>query len=46
MSIQWFPGHMTRTKKLISANLKKVDMVVEILDARAPLASRIPFWTS
>ena len=42
MSIQWFPGHMTRTKKLITENLKKVDMVVEILDARAPLASRNP----
>ncbi|MBF9014746.1 MULTISPECIES: ribosome biogenesis GTPase YlqF [unclassified Oceanispirochaeta] len=42
MSIQWFPGHMTRTKKLIRENLKKVDMVIEILDARAPLASRNP----
>ncbi len=42
MSIQWFPGHMTRTKKLINENLKKVDMVIEILDARAPLASRNP----
>ena len=42
MSIQWFPGHMTRTKKLILENLKKVDMVIEILDARAPLASRNP----
>lgn len=42
MSIQWFPGHMTRTKKLITENLRKVDMVVEILDARAPLASRNP----
>lgn len=42
MSIQWFPGHMTRTKKLIIENLKKVDMVIEILDARAPLASRNP----
>ncbi|MDC7234000.1 MAG: ribosome biogenesis GTPase YlqF [Spirochaetales bacterium] len=42
MSIQWFPGHMTRTKKLITENLKKVDVVIEILDARAPLASRNP----
>ena len=42
MAIQWFPGHMTKTKKLISENLKKVDMVIEIVDARAPLASRNP----
>jgi len=42
MSIQWFPGHMTRTKKLILENLKKVDMIIEVLDARAPLASRNP----
>ena len=42
MPIQWFPGHMTKTTKLIRENLKKVDMVIEILDARAPLASRNP----
>ncbi len=42
MAIQWFPGHMTKTKKIIKENLKKVDMVIEILDARAPLASRNP----
>ncbi len=42
MAIQWFPGHMTKTKKLIKENLKKVDMVIEIVDARAPLASRNP----
>ena len=46
MSIQWFPGHMTRTKKLILENLKKVDMVIEVLDARAPLASRNPLLES
>ncbi len=46
MSIQWFPGHMTRTKKLIQENLKKVDMVIEVLDARAPLASRNPLLES
>ncbi|OQY32864.1 MAG: ribosome biogenesis GTPase YlqF [Spirochaetaceae bacterium 4572_59] len=42
MAIQWFPGHMTKTKKLIKENLKKMDMVIEIVDARAPLASRNP----
>lgn len=42
MEIQWFPGHMTKTKKLIKENLKNVDVVVEVLDARAPLSSRNP----
>ncbi len=42
MNIQWFPGHMAKTRRLISENLKLVDLVVEILDARAPLSSRNP----
>ena len=41
-TIQWFPGHMARTRRLISENLKKVDAVIEILDARIPLSSRNP----
>ncbi len=40
--IQWFPGHMAKTRRLISANLSMVDAVVEILDARTPLSSRNP----
>ncbi len=40
--IQWFPGHMAKTRRLISANLKLVDAVVEIVDARTPLSSRNP----
>lgn len=40
--IQWFPGHMAKTRRLIAANLKLVDAVVEIVDARAPLSSRNP----
>ncbi|MDE7098144.1 MAG: ribosome biogenesis GTPase YlqF [Ruminococcus sp.] len=40
--IQWFPGHMAKTKRAISANLKLVDAVVEIIDARTPLSSRNP----
>lgn len=40
--IQWFPGHMAKTRRLISANLKLVDAVAEIVDARAPLSSRNP----
>ncbi len=41
-SIQWFPGHMAKTRRMITANLKYVDAVVEITDARIPLSSRNP----
>lgn len=40
--IQWFPGHMAKTKRLINENIKKVDLVIEVLDARAPGASGNP----
>lgn len=40
--IQWFPGHMTKTRRLIKANLSLVDAVVEILDARIPMSSQNP----
>ena len=40
--IQWFPGHMAKTRRMISENLKNVDIVIEILDARIPYASRNP----
>ena len=40
--IQWFPGHMAKTRRLITSNLSLVDAVVEILDARTPLSSRNP----
>ncbi len=40
--IQWFPGHMAKTRRLISENLKNVDLVLEILDARIPYSSRNP----
>lgn len=41
-NIQWFPGHMAKTRRMISENLKNVDIVIEILDARIPLSSRNP----
>lgn len=41
-SIQWFPGHMAKTRRLIGANLKLVDLVLEITDARIPQSSRNP----
>lgn len=40
--IQWFPGHMAKTRRLIASNLSLVDAVVEIVDARSPLSSRNP----
>ena len=41
-NIQWFPGHMTKTKRKIQASLKLVDCVAEIIDARIPISSRNP----
>ncbi len=41
-NIQWFPGHMTKTKRQIQASLKLVDAVAEIVDARIPVSSRSP----
>ncbi|WP_217597919.1 ribosome biogenesis GTPase YlqF [Cohnella sp. GbtcB17] len=42
MTIQWFPGHMTRAKRQIEEKLKLIDVVFELLDARIPEASRNP----
>ncbi len=42
MDIQWYPGHMTKTRRMIEAELKKMDAVCEILDARLPMSSRNP----
>ncbi len=42
LHIQWYPGHMTKTRREIEALLKEVDMVAEVLDARLPLSSRNP----
>ena len=40
--IQWFPGHMAKTRRLITENLADVDLVLELLDARIPLSSKNP----
>lgn len=40
--IQWYPGHMVKTRRLIKENLKKVDVIIEILDARIPASSSNP----
>jgi len=42
MVVQWFPGHMAKTRKLITESLKLVDVVIELVDARLPLSSRNP----
>lgn len=42
MTIQWFPGHMTRARRQIQEKLKLIDVVIELLDARIPMSSRNP----
>ena len=42
MNIQWYPGHMTKTRRNMEADLKLVDAVCEIVDARIPFSSRNP----
>lgn len=42
LNIQWYPGHMNKTRKILIENLRLVDIVVELLDARAPESSKNP----
>ena len=42
MNIQWYPGHMTKTRRQMEADLKQVDAICEIVDARIPMSSRNP----
>ena len=42
MNIQWFPGHMTKTRRQMEEDVKFVDMVAEVVDARIPISSRNP----
>ena len=41
-SLQWYPGHMRKAERLVQENLKSVDVVVELLDARIPMSSANP----
>lgn len=41
-TLQWYPGHMAKTRRMIEKNLKMIDVVVEILDARIPVSGRNP----
>ena len=43
-AIHWYPGHMAKTRRLIEENLKLVDVVVEIIDARIPYSGRNPYF--
>lgn len=42
MNIQWYPGHMTKTRRMMQANIQLVDVVIELLDARIPYSSKNP----
>lgn len=42
MNIQWYPGHMTKAKRMMQDNIKLIDIVIELVDARVPLSSRNP----
>lgn len=42
MNIQWYPGHMTKAKRMMNENMRIIDLVIEIVDARLPLSSRNP----
>ena len=42
MNYQWYPGHMTKAIRMMQENIKLIDIVIELLDARIPLSSRNP----
>ena len=42
MNIQWYPGHMTKARRMMQENIRLVDLVIELVDARVPYSSRNP----
>lgn len=42
MNYQWYPGHMTKAKRMIQENIKLIDLIIELVDARIPMSSRNP----
>ena len=42
MNFQWYPGHMTKAKRQMQEDIKLIDLVIELVDARIPLSSRNP----
>lgn len=41
MNIQWYPGHMTKARRMMQEDIKLIDIVIELVDARIPLSSKI-----
>ena len=41
-SINWFPGHMAKTKRILTEQVRRIDLVIELCDARLPFSSRNP----
>ena len=42
MNVQWYPGHMTKAKRQMQEDVKLIDLIIELVDARVPLSSRNP----
>ena len=42
MNYQWYPGHMTKARRMMEENIKLIDLVIEVVDARIPMSSRNP----
>ena len=42
MNVQWYPGHMAKAKRMMQENIKLIDVVIELVDARIPLSSKNP----
>ena len=42
MNVQWYPGHMTKAKRMMQEDIKLIDLIIELVDARVPLSSRNP----
>ena len=42
MNIQWYPGHMTKARRAMKEDMKLIDLVIELVDARVPFSSRNP----
>lgn len=42
MNYQWYPGHMTKAKRMMQENIKLIDLIIELVDARIPMSSRNP----
>ena len=42
MNYQWYPGHMTKAKRMMEENIKLIDLIIELVDARVPMSSKNP----